>query len=339
MIVEYLWNFFQAFKEDDIITTKTTEFNHEVRQHNLFHDDEVEPCPICNSTDRVVDNRKAEVTCARCGLVFDESQIDNGPEWRAFDHEQNLKRARVGAPSTYAIADKGLPTVIDWKNKDSHGHNIPEANRAQIYRLRKWNKRMRIANASERNLAFALGELDRESSKLGIPRSIREDASMIYRKAACNKLIRGRSIESMVAASIYIACRRNNIPRSLEEVCEVSGISKKQIGKNYRFLARKLNIKLNPTSPVDYIPRFATLLDLSGKVESTAIEIISQSIKKGLNIGKGPVGMAAAALYLSSILSNERRTQKEVADVAGVSEMTIRNRYKELSEQVDSVII
>lgn len=330
---------FLSLKGDDTIPTKTTDINHEFSQHNLFHDAEIEPCPVCNSTERNVDERKAEVTCARCGLVLDENIIDNGPEWRAFDHEQNLKRARVGAPLTYAIADKGLPTVIDWKNKDIHGRNIPESNKAQIYRLRKWNKRIRIANASERNLAFALGELDRESSKLGIPRSIREDAALIYRSAARNKLIRGRSIESMVAASIYIACRRNNIPRSLEEITDVSNVPKKQIGKNYRFLARELNIKLKPTSPIDYIPRFASSLGLSGKVESKAIEIIRQSIKNGLNNGKGPVGMAAAALYISSILLNERRTQKDVADVAGVTEVTIRNRYKELSEQEDSVII
>ncbi|MBQ8016733.1 MAG: transcription initiation factor IIB [Methanobrevibacter sp.] len=321
------------------MTTKTTEVYHEVRPHDLFHDNEVKPCPICSSTERIVDDRKAEVTCARCGLVLDENIIDNGPEWRAFDHDQKLKRTRVGAPSTYAIADKGLPTDIDRRNKDSKGRNIPEANRQQLYRLRRWNKRLRISNASERNLAFALSELDRESSKLGIPRSIREDAAVIYRKAARNKLIRGRSIESMVAASIYTACRRNNIPRSLEEVSEVSNISKKQIGKNYRFLSRKLNIKLKPTSPIDYIPRFASLLDLSGEAESKAIEIINQSIKKGLNNGKGPVGMAAAALYISSILLNERRTQSDVAEVAGVTEVTIRNRYKELSEQVDSIII
>ncbi len=330
---------FLSLKEDDTITTKTTDINHEFRQYDLFHDNEIEPCPVCNSTERIVDDRKAEVSCARCGLVFDENQVDNGPEWRAFDHEQKMKRTRVGAPATYAISDKGLSTNIDWKNRDGHGRNIPEANQAQIYRLRKWNRRMRIANASERNLAFALSELDRESSKLGIPRSIREDAALIYRKAARNKLIRGRSIESMVAASIYTACRRNNIPRSLDEITEVSNVSKKQIGKNYRFLSRKLNIKLKPTSPIDYIPRFATMLGLSGRAESKAIEIIRQSIKLGLHNGKGPVGMAAAALYISSILLNERKTQKDVAEVAGVTEVTIRNRYKELSEQVDSVII
>jgi transcription initiation factor TFIIB len=295
----------------------------------------VKPCPICNSTDRSVDSRKAEVTCARCGCVLEENLIDSGPEWRAFDHEQRDKRARTGAPLTYTISDKGLTTTIDWRNKDSNGRNIPENNKAQIYRLRIWNKRMRVSNASERNLAFALSELDRESSRLGIPRSIREDAAMIYRKAAGMKLIRGRSIESMVAACLYMACRRNNLPRTLDEMSEVSNVSKKQVGKNYRFLSRELNIKLKPTSPSDYIPRFASNLGLSGEVQSKAIEIINKAKNCGVLNGKGPTGIAATALYISSILLGERKTQRDIAEIAGITEVTIRNRYKEISEQVD----
>lgn len=266
---------------------------------------------------------------------MDEFQIDQGPEWRAFDHEQRDKRARTGAPSTYTISDKGLSTIIDWKNKDSNGRNIPENNKAQMQRVRKWNKRLRISNAGERNLAFALGELDRESSSLGIPRSIREDAAKIYRDAARKKLIRGRSIESMVAASLYMACRRNNIPRTLDEMSDVSSVSKKQVGKNYRFLSRELKIKLRPTSPSDYIPRFASKLGLSGMVESKAIEIINKAKSCGVLNGKGPTGIAATALYISSILLGERKTQRDIAEIAGITEVTIRNRYKEISELVD----
>ncbi len=236
---------------------------------------------------------------------------------------------------TYTISDRGLSTTIDNRNKDSNGRNIPEYNQAQMRRLRKWNKRLRISNAGERNLAFALSELDRESSSLGIPRSIREDASLIYRNAASMKLIRGRSIESMVASSIYMACRRNNVPRTLDEMSEVSNISKKQIGKNYRFLSRELKIKLRPTSPSDYIPRFASKLGLSGEVQSKAIEIISKAKNCGVLNGKGPTGIAATALYISSILLGERKTQRDIAEIAGITEVTIRNRYKEISEQVD----
>ncbi len=325
-------------KEDDTITTKTTKLNNEIGQHDILSDEDPKTCPVCNSTERFVDNSRAEVCCARCGLVLDENLIDHGPEWRAFDHEQRDKRTRTGAPLTYTISDKGLNTTIDWKDKDIHGHKIPERNKAQIYRLRKWNKRMRVSGAGERNLAFALSELDRDSSRLGIPRSVREDAAIIYRRAAKNKLIRGRSIEVVVASALYAACRRCNIPRTLDEIAIASNVSKKQVGKTYRFLSRELNIKLKPTSPSDYISRFASKLGLSGEVQAKAIEIINKAVKAGLSSGKGPTGVAAAALYIASLLLGERKTQKEVSEISGVTEVTIRNRYKELSEKIDMVV-
>lgn len=319
--------------------TESSNFEgNKLRQQSILADENKDVCPNCNSTDRIVDHQKAEVSCARCGLVLDENLIDHGPEWRAFDHEQRNSRARTGAPTTYTISDKGLNTIIDWKNKDSNGRNIPEANRAQLYRLRKWNKRMRVSGAGERNLAFALGEMDRVSSRLGIPRSVREDSAIIYRNAARKKIIRGRSIESVVAAAVYTACRRCDIPRTLDEVSEASNVSKKLIGKTYRFLSRELKIKLKPTSPIDYISRFGSKLEVSGEVEAKAVDIINQSCEKGLNTGKGPTGIAAAALYISSILLGEKKSQKEVSDVAGVTEVTIRNRYKELVEKLDYVI-
>ena len=170
-----------------------------------------------------------------------------------------------------------------------------------------------------------------------IPRSVREDAALIYRKAARNKLVRRRSIEVVVASSLYASCRRCNIPRTLDEISESANVPKKQVGKTYRFLSRKLNFKLKPTFPKDYISRFASNLGLSGEVQAKAIEIINQAIDVGLNIGKGPTGIAAAALYIASYLLNERKTQKDIAEVVGVTEVTIRNRYKELSEELGNV--
>ena len=165
-----------------------------------------------------------------------------------------------------------------------------------------------------------------------------DDAAKIYRDAAKNKLIRGRSIDGMVAASLYTACRRYGVPRTLDEISGASNISKKQLGKNYRFLRRELKIKMEPTSPTDYISRFASKLGLSGVIEAKAVEIINLAIKEGLGSGKGPAGVAAAALYVASLLLGERKTQSEIANVAGVTEVTIRNRYKELSEKVDVII-
>ena len=296
---------------------------------------DIQVCPECHSENLEYDYERAEISCQRCGLVIDEGIMDLGPEWRAFDHEQRNNRTRVGAPSTNTIHDKGLSTLIDWKNQDIYGRSIPAKDRMQWYRLRKWQKRIRVKSVTERNLAFALSEMDRGASKLDLPRSVREDAAVIYRKAARAKLIRGRSIEGVVAATLYAACRRCNVPRTLDEIAEVSRVTKKEVGRTYRFLTRELNIKLPPTSPVDYVPRFASELGLSGEAQSKAIEIIEKAMEKGLTSGRGPTGVAAAALYIASVLLGERKTQRDVADIAGVTEVTIRNRYKELTEQLE----
>ncbi len=302
---------------------------------NIIKSNEQNVCPECGSTNLKIDSGRAEISCQKCGLVIEEDIIDRGRDWRAFDRNQMNKRARAGAPMSFAISDKGLSTDIDYRNRDIHGNAIPEENIAQMYRLRKWNKRLRISGTGERNLALALTELDRESSRLGIPRSIREDAALIYRTAAKKNIVRGRSIEGMVAASIYTACRRCGVPRTLDEISQASKVTKKRVGKNYRFLARELNIKLRPTSPADYVPRFASKLGLSDRAQSKAIEIIQKSIEKGLITGREPTGVAAASLYIASTLVEERKTQKDVAEVAGVTEVTIRNRYKELLEKLE----
>ena len=277
--------------------------------------EEINKCPECNSSELVYDYERAEISCKKCGLVIDEEIIDMGPEWRAFDHEQQKTRTRTGAPKTYTVHDGGLSTMIDWRNKDIYGRDIPVRNRAQWYRLRKWQRKVRISGAKERNLAFALSELDRGSSKLGLPRSVREDASKIYRDAVDHKLIRGRSIEGVVAAALYIGCRRCHVPRTLDEIAEVSRVTKKEVGRTYRFMTRHLGIKLLPTNPVDYVPRFATELGLSGEAQARTVEIIKKAKDNGLNSGRGPTGIAAAALYIASILLHERRTQREIAEV------------------------
>jgi len=302
-------------------------------------EERVVECPECGSRQLVHDYERAELVCKECGLVVDEDFIDMGPEWRAFDHDQRMKRSRVGAPMTFTIHDKGLSTMIDWRNRDSYGKSISSSSRAQLYRLRKWQRRIRVSNATERNLAFALSELDRMASALGLPRNIREMSAVVYRKAVTKNLIRGRSIEGVAAAALYAACRQSGVPRTLDEIAEVSRVSRKEIGRTYRFISRELSLKLMPTSPIDYVPRFCSGLDLKGEVQSRAVEILRRAMEEELTSGRGPTGVAAAAIYISSILCGERRTQREVADVAGVTEVTIRNRYKELAEELDIEII
>ena len=301
--------------------------------------DEIIQCPECGSRYLSRDPNRGELVCNDCGLVIDEEQIDLGPEWRAFDSEQSEKKARTGAPMTYTIHDKGLSTMIGWKNRDSYGKSIPARNRAQLYRMRKWQRRIRIADATERNLAFALSNLDRMSSGIGLPRTVRETAAMIYRKAALKNLIRGRSIEGMSASALYAACRQCNVPRTLDEISDIAHLSRKDIGRNYRFLSKALNLKLLPTSPEDYISRFCNELKLSNEVQAKTLEILKQAAENKLTVGRGPTGNAAAALYISSILCSERRTQREIADITGVTDVTVRNRYKEIIKKLDIEII
>jgi len=297
--------------------------------------EEIAQCPECGSSHLSKDYSRAELVCGSCGLVLDEDIIDHGPEWRAFDSEQREKRARTGAPMTYTIHDKGLSTVIGWKNRDSYGKAIPTRNRAQLYRLRKWQRRTRISNATERNIVIALSELDRMASSLSLPRTVRETAAMIYRKAALKKLVRGRSIEGVTTAALYAACRQCHVPRTLDEISNIAHISRKEIGRNYRYVSRELRLKLLPTSPEDYISRFCSELKLSGDVRAKTVEILREAAHRELTSGRGPTGMAAASLYIASVLCGERRTQREVAEIAGVTEVTIRNRYKELTKKLD----
>jgi len=295
----------------------------------------VKKCPICTGTNLVRDYERGEVICGDCGFVISEHIADTGPEWRAFDTEQKEKRARGGAPIKYMRPNKGLVTEIDQYNRDIRGARISPKKQAQLHRIRKWHKRASISSSIERNLAIALGELDRVASYLGLDDNTREAAALLYRRCVKQELIRGRLIESVVAAVIYAICRMRGIPRTLDEIAKVSGIEKKEIGRAYRFIRKELDIDVPLTDPTSYVPKFSAALKLSGKVQEKAIQILKKALKKGLISGRGPTGVAAAAVYIAAALMGERRTQKEVADVAGVTEVTIRNRYRELKKELN----
>ncbi|MFC4988317.1 MULTISPECIES: transcription initiation factor IIB [Saliphagus] len=291
-------------------------------------------CEECGSTDLVTSGDQGELVCEDCGLVVEERNIDRGPEWRAFNATERDNKSRVGAPTTQTMHDKGLTTTIDWKDKDAYGRSISSEKRSQMNRLRKWQERIRTKDAGERNLQFALSEIDRMASALGVPRSVREVASVIYRRALSEDLIRGRSIEGVATSCLYAACRQEGIPRSLDEVADVSRVEQKEIGRTYRYVAQELSLEMKPVDPTDYVPRFCSGLGVSEEVEAKANEIIETTAEEGLLSGKSPTGYAAAAIYAAALLCNEKKTQREVADVAQVTEVTIRNRYQEQIEAV-----
>ncbi|MGQ9461070.1 MAG: transcription initiation factor IIB [Candidatus Bathyarchaeaceae archaeon] len=298
----------------------------------------IRQCPECGSTRLMRDYECAEIVCMDCGFVVAAKLTDRGPEWRAFDDEQRAKRARVGAPLTFTIHDKGLSTMIDWHDRDIYGKKLSPGQKAQIYRLRKWQRRIRVSDATERNLAFALSEISKISNGLNLPKSILETASIIYRKAVKERLIRGRSIQGVTAAAIYVACRQCGLARTLEEIAQASNINKKEVGRSYRFLVKELDYFIPPLKPSQYVTKFSNQLTMQGKVEEIAHKILTAAKDLKLTSGRGPTGIAAAASYIASVLTGERKTQREIAEIAQVTEVTIRNRYKELVERLQFVI-
>ncbi|MGQ4874717.1 MAG: transcription initiation factor IIB [Promethearchaeota archaeon] len=292
--------------------------------------DNLNICPECGNDNLIEDESRGEIICNLCGLVIGQRIIDSGPEWRAFSSEEAVKKVRVGAPTTLTLHDKGLSTMIGWKNKDAFGKNLSPKMKAEVYRLRKWHVRTRTNKSIDRNLAYAMNELDRFASQLKISKDLKESAAHIYRKMASKNLIRGRSIEAMLIASIYTACRLNGVPRTLDDFMEFATVDKKKIIKCYRLIVSELKINIGVSSPISFIPRFCAELNLSGRTLNRAAEILKLAKKYRITAGKAPTGLAGAALYVAAIQEGERRTQKEISLATGVTEATIRNRYKEL---------
>ncbi len=293
-------------------------------------------CPEC-SGNLVNDSERGETVCRDCGLVVEEDEIDHGPEWRAFDAKEKDEKSRVGAPTTNMMHDKGLSTNIGWQDKDAYGKQLSSRQREKMQRLRTWNERFRTRDSKERNLKQALGEIDRMASALGLPENVRETASVIYRRALDEDLLPGRSIEGVSTSSLYAAARQAGTPRSLDEIANVSRVEKDEIARTYRYIVRELNLEIQPADPESYVPRFASDLGLSEEAERRARQLLSTAKEQGVHSGKSPVGLAAAAVYAASLLTNEKVTQSEVSEVANISEVTIRNRYHELLEAEEKV--
>ena len=292
-------------------------------------------CTECGGADLLRDYETGELVCQRCGFVISSMLIDQGPEWRAFDQEQRDKLPRVGAPVTWTIHDKGLSTTIGWQDRDASGRRLSPEERARLYRLRKWHRRSKVSDSTQRNLAHALSEMSKISYKLNLPKNVVETSSMIYRRAIQKQLIRGRTIQSVAVASIYMACRQCGIIRTLEDVADSANITKKEAARNYRFLLRELRPTVPQVDPQGYISKIVNKLALTGETERLAMMILSQASELKLTSGRGPSGIAAACIYISSQLTDERRTQGEIAKEAQVTEVTIRNRYKELAQRLE----
>ena len=289
----------------------------------------IKRCPECGSSNLIYDESKGELICGDCGLLVEEGMVDTTHELRQFDKTE--KKSRGGAPMSLQKFDKGLATNV---GEVSDIYKLDSSQQTRKYlRLKKWQER--VSTSIERNLRLAMAELRRVASFLDLPTVVRDEAARIYNFVLQRGFIRGRNMESVIAACIYAACRTYAIPRTLDEISAASEVERKEIGRTYRFIIRKIGIKVTPSSPKDYISRFASVLHLSPKTQNSALKILQKAEITELTSGRGPAGIAAAALYVAALLNDEKKTQREVADVAGITEVTIRNRYKELLDRLD----
>lgn len=289
----------------------------------------VKRCPECDSVDLTYDDHRGEIICNECGLIVEEKMVDTGQDVGG-QFDKSDKKGRGGAPMSLQKFDKGLTTNV---GEISDIYKLEAGQTRKFLRLKKWQER--VSTSIERNLRLAMAELRRVASFLTLPSVVRDEASRVYNFVLQRGLVRGRSMESVIAACIYAACRSYNIPRTLDEIASASDVERKEIGRTYRFIVRKLKIKVTPSSPKDYVSRFSSILHLSSKAQNHALKILKKADISELTSGRGPAGVAAAALYVAALINDEKKTQREVADVAGITEVTIRNRYKELIDRLD----
>ena len=292
-------------------------------------------CLICKTNHIVTDHESGEVICSSCGTVIsDRIQEISRPEWRIYSAEQENDRSRTGIPITLAKADMGLATIIGKDDRDASGHLLDGAMRNRMQRLRTWDLRTRNHTASDKNLLQAFSKLDVLKDKLALSDAVVEKIAYIYRKVQHRGLIRGRTISGLIAAAIYAGCREMETPWTLKDIAAASNVKRKDIARNYRMLLFELNLKVPNADPIKCIVKVANRSNLTENTKREAIAIMKDVAKKEISAGKDPMGLAATVLYLSCLRTGEETTQTQIAQASGVTEVTVRNRLKELKSKL-----
>ena len=292
-------------------------------------------CLICKNNHIITDSESGEVICSSCGTVIsDRNQEISRPEWRFYSAEQENDRSRTGIPITLAKADMGLATLIGKDDRDASGHLLDGAMRNRMQRLRTWDLRTRNHTASDKNLLQAFSKLDVLKDKLALSDAVVEKIAYIYRKVQHRGLIRGRTISGLIAAAIYAGCREMETPWTLKDIAAASNVKRKDIARNYRMLLFELNLKVPNADPIKCIVKVANRANLTENTKREAIAIMKDVAKKEISAGKDPMGLAATVLYLSCLRTGEETTQTQIAQASGVTEVTVRNRLKELKSKL-----
>ena len=291
-------------------------------------------CPSCGGKKIVSDQDTGELFCGKCGFVITDKIADTGAEWRSFANDES-NRARTGAGTSLTMHDMGLSTIIGAANKDATGKPLSASVKSSIERLRTWDSRSQAHSSADRNLRQALNEMNKLKDKLALTNAVIEKAAFIYRKAMEKKLVRGRSIQGLVAACLYASCRTTETPRTLDDIANGINIKRKDVARCYRLIYRELELKMPVVDPIKGVSRIASNAGLGEKTKREAISILNEAKRTYITAGKDPMGIAAAALYLACISTGEVKSQKDISIASGVTEVTIRNRCAGLRKMLN----
>ncbi len=277
----------------------------------------------CKTYPIITDSERGEMFCGGCGLVLVQNIIDTSHESNGYSSEDFMKLTRTGPATSLTMHDRGLSTVIGI-NKDFSGNNLSNKTKYEFNRLRTWDQRSKSRSTVTLSKAFTL--LNTMKTKLAIPDNVVENAAYIYRKIVNEKLTRGRTLASLVAASLYAACRENNIPRTLDDVAKAGNIERRILSKDLRTIIKKLGLNLNQYDISSFISKISNNMNLSEKTKRDAFIILKHCESKEITAGKHPVAQAVASLYIACIINGEKISQKKFSEESGVSDVTIRNR-------------
>jgi len=292
-------------------------------------------CSTCNrSGSAVTDPDSGEVICNNCGMVITDKAQQSNAEWRSFGIDDMNNKSRTGIPISLARHDKGLSTLIGRTNKDASGQGLNAASRTMMERLRTWDLRTQANSPTDRNLRNAFNQLNTLKDKLMLPDAAVEKTAYIYRKVQERGLVRGRTIAAVLSAVVYIVCRETAIPRTLDDIAGLTNIKQKELARVYRLIVLELDLKIPMVDKMKCIVKVANKAMLSEKTKREAMNIMNVVTKKGISAGKDPMGLAGSIIYLCSTNNGENKNQIDIAEAAGVTEVTIRNRLKEIKKQL-----
>lgn len=281
-------------------------------------------CPTCKGR-LIGDYDKGELVCSTCGFVLEDNTVDIGPEWKALNLEDKEKKVRVGSPRTQTLHDYGLSTEIG--PRPSTGEYVD----ASYNRIKKWQTRLRTSNPGERGLSNVLTKITEVCNNLDLPRNITETSAHIYRNTLKQKFGKNKSILGMTSASIYLACRKCGVSRTITEIAKAAGIEKKQVSKYFRLILRETDESYIPHPSINkYISKISNKGKFKPYVERLALKLSSEISDSKFSSGKTPAGLAAAYLYIAVVLTSQTIPQKDISDYAEVTEVTVRNRCKEI---------